>query len=133
MSETIENDDHSRGGPLGRLRFVHQVDDEPVAFDLDEESAGTQTWFRLLGPALEALKEGQVLLFDEIDASLHPRLSARLLGLFQDPQTNPNGAQLVFTSHDTSLLSILNRDEVWFTEKESSGGTPALRVGRIRR
>ena len=121
--ETIENDEHSRGGPLGRLRFVHQADDEPVAFDLDEESAGTQTWFRLLGPALDALREGQVLLFDEIDASLHPRLSARLLGLFQDPQTNPNGAQLVFTSHDTSLLNVLNRDEVWFTEKESSGGT----------
>ena len=59
------------------------------------------------------------------DASLHPRLSARLLELFQDPETNPNGAQLIFTTHDTSLLNFLNRDEVWLTEK-GDGGTTTL-------
>ena len=64
-----------------------------------------------------------MLLFDEIDASLHPRLSARLLDLFQDPDTNPNGAQLIFTTHDTSLLNSLNRDEVWLTEKRQGSTT----------
>ena len=59
----------------------------------------------------------------QIDASLHPRLSARLLELFQDPTTNPLGAQLIFTTHDTSLLNYLNRDEVWLTEKADSGRT----------
>ncbi len=59
----------------------------------------------------------------EIDASLHPRLSACLLELFQDPETNPYGAQLIFTTHDTSLLNHLNRDEVWLTEKSESGAT----------
>lgn len=83
-----------------------------MPFDLTEESAGTQTWFALIGPALTALRGGQILLFDEIDASLHPKLSARLLELFQDPATNPRGAQLIFTTHDTSLLNYLNRDEV---------------------
>jgi len=63
------------------------------------------------------------LLFDEIDASLHPRLSARLIEIFQDPATNPRGAQLIFTTHDTSLLNSLNRDEVWLTEKGESGET----------
>jgi hypothetical protein len=72
---------------------------------------------------LYALNQGRILLFDEIDASLHPGLSARLLDLFQDPVTNPRGAQLIFTTHDTSLLNYLNRDEVWLTEKGESGAT----------
>jgi len=105
------------------LRLLHRAVDEHVPFELYEESEGTQTWFRLIGPTIRALRTGQTLLLDEIDASLHPRLSARLLELFQDPQTNPRGAQLIFTSHDTSLLSHLNRDEVWLTEKGTDGAT----------
>ena len=99
-----------------RYAYRVQLDDSAV-------SAGTQTWFALIGPTLSALRDGRVLLFDEIDASLHPRLSARLLELFQDRETNPRGAQLIFTTHDTSLLSHLNRDEVWLTEKGDSGAT----------
>ena len=109
--------------PRRRLQLIHRVEGQNVPFDLTEESAGTQTWFSLIGPALTALRRGQVLLFDEIDASLHPRLSARLLELFQDRKTNPRDAQLIFTSHDTSLLNYLNRDEVWLTEKGENGAT----------
>jgi predicted ATPase len=106
-----------------KLVFLHRSEGKEIPFDLEDESAGTQTWFRLIGPALNALRRGRVLLFDEIDASLHPRLSARLLELFQDPITNPHGAQLIFTTHDTSLLNYLNRDEVWLTEKDEDGAT----------
>ena len=104
-----------------RIRFVHSAGDEPVGFPLEQESAGTQTWFRLIGPVLWALSDGGILVFDEIDASLHPRLSAQLIQLFQDPATNPRGAQLIFTTHDVSLLNHLNRDEVWLTEKNDEG------------
>lgn len=104
-------------------RLVHRVSGEDVLFELEDESAGTREWFRLIGPVLGALRNGQILLFDEIDASLHPKLSARLLELFQDPVTNPLGAQLIFTTHDTSLLNHLNRDEVWLTEKGADGAT----------
>ncbi len=112
-----------RREPGRQLRFMHRVAEQELPFDLAEESAGTQTWFALIGPTLSALYSGGVLLFDEIDASLHPRLSARLLELFQDPETNPHGAQLIFTTHDTSLLNHLNRDEVWLTEKGGNGAT----------
>ena len=120
-----EEEDAARAAfqPRRRLRFIHRVGGQKVAFDLAEESAGTQTWFTLIGPALSALRNGHILLFDEIDASLHPRLSARLLEMFQDPVTNPRGAQLIFTTHDTSLLNCLNRDEVWLTEKGDNGAT----------
>ena len=112
-----------RGESRRQLRFIHRVAKQELPFDLGEESAGTQTWFSLIGPTLNALRGGRILLFDEIDASLHPRLSARLLELFQDPETNLYGAQLIFTTHDTSLLNHLNRDEVWLTEKGDDGAT----------
>ena len=110
-------------GPSREIRFVRSVHDETFEFRLDQESAGTRTWFDLIGPVLAVLQHGGVLLHDEIDASLHPRLSAQILGLFHDPETNPHGAQLMFTTHDVSLLNHLNRDEVWLTEKDSGGMT----------
>ena len=122
--QMVEDEDARISAPSRRqLRLLHRVVEQEIPFDLAEESVGTQTWFALIGPTLSALRGGRVLLFDEIDASLHPRLSARLLGLFQDRETNPHGAQLIFTTHDTSLLSQLNRDEVWLTEKGETGAT----------
>ena len=119
----MTEEESGRLGPRRHLGLVHRGEGEPVTFDLEDESAGTQTWFRLIGPAFAALRFGRVLLLDEIDASLHPRLSARLIEIFQDPRTNTRGAQLVFTSHDTSLLNSLNRDEVWLTEKAPDATT----------
>ena len=118
-----EQESARRGGSRHHLGLVHRGEGEPVTFDLQNESAGTQTWFGLIGPAVAVLRSGRILLLDEIDASLHPRLSARLIELFQDPQTNTRGAQLVFSSHDTSLLNGLNRDEVWLTEKAPNATT----------
>jgi hypothetical protein len=106
-----------------RVRLIHRTSREKVPFDFASESEGTRTWFQLIGPVLTALRSGSVLLFDELDASLHPTLSMQLIRLFHDPTTNPTGAQLIFTSHDTSLLNHLNRDEVWLTEKGEDGAT----------
>lgn len=111
------------GDTLPYLRLIHRARDERVPFEMSQESAGTRAWFNVIGPIISVLRSGEIMLFDEIDASLHPKLSARLLELFQDPQTNPRGAQLIFTTHDTSLLNHLNRDEVWLTEKGNDGAT----------
>jgi uncharacterized protein len=115
----------SSGRTVSRLRerFIHRTSVGSAPLDLSEESKGTRTWYQLIGPVLQALRAGSLLLFDELDASLHPTLSSELIRLFHDPATNPRGAQLVFTSHDTSLLDHLNRDEVWLTEKSESGAT----------
>jgi hypothetical protein len=106
-----------------RVRLVHRAAGGNLPLDFGAESEGTRAWFRIIGPVLHALRNGSLLLFDELDSSLHPTLSAELIRLFHDPVTNPSGAQLVFTSHDTTLLNHLNRDEVWFTEKSDSGFT----------
>jgi hypothetical protein len=95
---------HSTAGGTAQLHYL-------------QESAGTRAWFDAIAPILVALRDGSTLLFDELDASLHPTLSMQLIKLFTDPATNPRGAQLIFAAHDTSLLNHLNRDEVWLTEK----------------
>jgi AAA15 family ATPase/GTPase len=59
---------------------------------------------------------------DELERSLHPLLVRQLIALFQNPKMNAHGAQLIFTSHETSLLKpdILRRDQIWFTEKDAN-------------
>lgn len=100
-----------------------------VDFDSAEESLGTLVWLGLAGPLVDALARGRAILIDEIEASLHPALVTRLVELFQDPETNPRGAQLIFNSHEVSLLGdsaserVLGRDQVWFTEKNHDGAT----------
>ncbi len=94
-----------------------------------EESMGTHAWFAFLGPLLVVLDSGTALLVDELDSSLHPALAAEVVRLFQDPASNPHGSQLVFTTHDATLLGNavldrpLDRDQVWITTKRRSGET----------
>jgi AAA15 family ATPase/GTPase len=90
-----------------------------MPFNMDQESDGTRAYLALLGPAVDALKKGAPLLIDELDASLHPLLAIQLIRLFNTPSSNPKGAQLIFNTHDTNLLSggVLRRDQIWFTEK----------------
>ena len=116
--ELVETAERYYNNPYSRLRFVREIDETPRTLDFFEESSGTQAWFRIIGPLLAAIREGRILLFDEIDAHLHPRLSAYILELFQDQRINTRRAQLLFTAHDTSLLYSLYRDEVWLTDKD---------------
>src|SRR5258708_37208535 len=81
-----------------------------------------------MGPVLPFIKFGAILLVDELDAYLHPLLAAHLVNLFQDPATNTSGAQLLFNTHNVSLLGPsapgrLRRDQVWFTDKADTGAT----------
>jgi hypothetical protein len=107
------------------VHLTHRIGDLDVIFHLQEESQGTVTYFSLLGPAVLAIRIGSPLFIDELDASLHPHLSSYLIRLFNDDITNPKGAQLIFTTHDTNLLSngILRRDQIWFTEKKRDGAS----------
>jgi hypothetical protein len=111
------------------LRLVHQGASGDVDFDPQDESFGTLVWFGLVGSVIEALAHGTVLLVDELDASLHPTLVRQLIRLFQSPRSNPRRAQLVFNSHDMTILGdfgsdrLIGRDQIWFTEKDDHGST----------
>jgi hypothetical protein len=115
--------------------FVHSSDgDAPARFELGAESQGTRRLFGLLAPLFDVLKFGQLAVIDEFGVSMHPSLGRELIRLFQDPKHNPNGAQLVFATHDTSLLSgrLFRRDQVWFTEKGPSGASDLYSLQDIK-
>lgn len=85
----------------------------------ERESSGAQKMFQMSGPILWALSVGGVLIIDEIEAKTHPILTLNIIEAFLNPKSNPNGAQLVFATHDTNLLTYapLRRDQIYFTEK----------------
>jgi len=104
-----------------QLRFSHVTEQGRAVFDLVDESSGTRNLLFLAGPVLDILQKGLTLVIDELDTSLHTLLVRELVRLFHQPEVNTGGAQLIFTTHDTSLLDapdLFRRDQVWFVEKD---------------
>lgn len=117
---------------VDEVRFHHLTEHGQAVFDLADESSGTRNLLFLARPVLDILSNGQTLVVDELDTSLHTLLVQALVRLFHRPEANTGGAQLVFTTHDTSLLDaygLFRRDQVWFVEKrpdQSSSLYPLL-------
>lgn len=118
--------------PVDEVKFHHVTEDGKAVFDLADESSGTRNLLFLTGPILDILSKGLTLVVDELDTSLHTLLVQALVRLFHRPEVNTGGAQLIFTTHDTSLLDaygLFRRDQVWFVEKrpdQSSSLYPLL-------
>lgn len=93
--------------------------------DFEEESVGTKNMFLLIPCIKDTLEKGSVMIIDELDKSLHPLLVNYIVKLFNNPEINKKGAQLIFNTHDTNLLSltIFRRDQIWFTEKNYKNGS----------
>lgn len=99
-----------QGKPVSTMEFNFET----------QESEGTKKFFRISGPIFDALMKGSVLVVDELDARLHPALTLAISKLFNSRISNPKGAQLIFATHDTNLLSadVFRRDQIWFAEKD---------------
>jgi AAA15 family ATPase/GTPase len=112
---------HSRGGSLVWL---------PAA----DESAGTQRLVGLFGPLLAAIEHGKLLLIDEFDVSLHPLVARYLIQLINDPTVSGHGAQLLLTSHNTTLMdvNVLRRDEIWLMALDADDASHLSPVWRSR-
>lgn len=113
--ESVHNLYNKKGASCGSVKF---------SFD-EKESSGTKKLFDMSGPIFDTLENGAVLVIDELDAKMHPLISQEIIRLFNSPEKNPKNAQLIFTTHDTHLLStkMLRRDQVWFTEKNGTEQT----------
>lgn len=106
---------------VDEVRYHHATPNGTVAFDLLDESNGTRNLLFLAGPVLDILSQGLTLVVDELDTSLHTLLVQSLVRLFHRPEINTGGAQLIFTTHDTTLLDaygLFRRDQIWFVEKK---------------
>jgi len=112
-----------KGKTIIKVKTAHTLKNgKKVYFDLNDESDGTQKIFALAGPWLDALEKGITLVIDELHDNLHPLMVRFLVQLFHNKKTNPHNAQLIFTTHDSSILNqeVFRRDQIWFCEKDKN-------------
>jgi AAA15 family ATPase/GTPase len=115
--------------PIHITHKIYDSDGESVGskeFSLNsQESAGMRKLFDIVGPILDTLSTGRTLFIDELDIKLHPLAVKYLMDLFNNPDTNPKKAQLIFTTHNTYLLDkrFLRRDQIWFAQKNRQGSS----------
>ncbi|MDR3053005.1 MAG: AAA family ATPase [Coriobacteriales bacterium] len=119
---------------IAGIYLSHKIDGKEYELELSEESNGTRKLLGLIPIILETLEDGRVLVSDELDAKLHPKLFKYLISLFTNSSTNPKGAQLLLTSHDTSTLksSVFRRDEIWFAAKTEEGPSVLYSLADIK-
>jgi hypothetical protein len=117
------------------IEFLHKNYDgekqiDAVGIPLNEESLGTQILFGLGARILSKLENGGILIYDELDNSLHAHLSRLLVKIFNNPKSNPHNAQLIFTTHEMSIIDreMLRSDQIWFAEKNEFGSTELFSV-----
>lgn len=106
------------------FQFQHLIGGRSVGLGFEDESLGTVTMLGLAVDFLDAIANGKTLVVDEIERSLHPVLLRNLVALFFDRELNKSNAQLIFTTHDLSILAddILRRDQFWFVQKDPMEG-----------
>ncbi|MBD2295763.1 ATP-binding protein [Anabaena sphaerica FACHB-251] len=105
---------------------VHNTNEgDEIYWTLDEESLGTQRLFHLAFHIVISLGVGLLIIVDELGTNIHPNIVKYIIKIFQNPKTNPNNAQLIFTSHDNTLQrnNLLRRDQIWFTQKRPDHST----------
>lgn len=105
-------------GKITAVYTTHCLEDRScLELPFEEESSGTRKLFGLLPFLLNCLHKGNLVIADEMDAKLHPKLLRYIIGLFTNPDINTKGAQLIFTSHDMSTMkpAVFRRDEIWFS------------------
>jgi AAA15 family ATPase/GTPase len=117
------------GEELKRIRvIVIRKDEEGNTFALDlekDESEGTKRFFKLSALILLSLEKTGVIYIDELDASFHPLLTREIIKLFHNPRINCNQVQLIFNTHDATLLDpdLFRRDQIWFVEKKTDNAS----------
>ncbi len=99
----------------------------------EEESHGTLKYFELIGPVIDTLMRGKVLVIDELDSQLHSKLIQSICELFNSDK-NKNNAQLIFVSYNTSILDkeLLRRDQIWFLEKDRFGSSELFSLAEFK-
>ena len=105
-----------------------------VPLELEKESLGTKKLFAIGSLILDTLDDGGVIAIDELDKGLHPLLTKLIINLFNSKENNPKNAQLIFTTHDSTLLDteIFRRDQICFVDKDYQGGSTFYKLSDIK-
>ena len=121
FNETISIDSSGKA-KKSRVKAVHlDQQGQPIEFDMVLESEGTREFFRFLVPIINIFQKGGILIIDELHNHLHPLMTKFIINLFHNENINKNNAQLIFTTHETSILDkdIFRKDQIYFCEKQN--------------
>lgn len=124
-----EMQEHIKSQPNLYVEFGHiDNDNEEQFWGITQESGGTEKLFCMSRPILEVLRDGNILIIDELHNNLHPHLMEKIIGLFQSKKTNTKNAQLIFTSHDVTAMNpaILEKDQIWLTDKGANSASKII-------
>jgi AAA15 family ATPase/GTPase len=112
----------SFGKDVFETKMTHDLGGKLVDFDFKDESDGTKNLFAIAPLWKSYATQARLFIFDEFDSSFHPEIVAKLV---EEQSNNPNNWQLIFTTHDTHLMSkkILRRDQFWFVERTRQGSS----------
>lgn len=116
------------------LFTVRNINGKSYELPFSHESDGTKKLIAFLPYLILALNQGRLIVVDELDAKLHPKLLRYIIKLFHDPTVNKNGAQLIFTSHDLTTMKndVFRRDEIWFACEDESHASGIYSLYDIR-
>lgn len=139
LLDELQESSQQPGDPRYKFSFMHRGKDGfEESFTEGEESRGTLAVLAFFSLALRLLSCRSVGFIDEVDSSLHPNYVQELVALFKDPRTNPHQSQLIFTTHDVSLITrtgadprILDQDQIWLVEKAVDGSSSLYPVTSI--
>lgn len=133
---TIVNNSDSSENPKFldiNIQTLHEIKNEDgkienYKLNIYDESMGTQKLFMLAPLLKDAFERKRVIIIDEFEKSMHPLLSRFIISIFNNSKINKANSQLIFTTHDVSLLDleIFRRDQIWFTEKNPVNGVTDL-------
>ncbi|MBD2176545.1 ATP-binding protein [Pseudanabaena sp. FACHB-1998] len=116
----------SEEGKDYQVYALHKAENgEIVRWKFEEESLGTRDLLSLAFKIQSRMQSSSLLIADEFGSNLHPNITSEIVQFFQNPKTNPNRTQLIFTSHDNTLQrnNLLRRDQIWFTQKRPDQST----------
>lgn len=118
-----------------QIYLIRTIGTEKYELPFDHESEGTKKLIAVLPVILVALREGRLVIIDELDAKLHPKLLRHIISMFKNREINRHGAQLIFTSHDMATMknTVFRRDEIWFAALDEKHSSDIYSLYEIRR
>lgn len=131
----IDIDDYRFDYEEKQLYMIRTIEGQTYELPFNHESDGTKKLIAALPVILVALREGRLVLIDELDAKLHPKLLRYVISLFKNRKINKYGAQLLFTSHDIATMknTVFRRDEIWFAALDENHNSQVYSLYEIRR
>ena len=131
----IDVDDYRYDEKEEQIYMKRTIEGVEYELPFDHESDGTRKLIAALPVLLVALKEGRLVIIDELDAKLHPKLLRYVISMFKNKKINKHGAQLLFTSHDIATMknTVFRRDEIWFAALNEKHSSEIYSLYEIRR